>query len=143
MRREEFVRTCGLACLGGFFLTSFLEGCSGSRNIAGTIDHSDLVVPVSAFKRDQGSFLNYIVVQNESLKYPVCVYRRSETEFTALLMRCTHQGAELQVFGDRLECPAHGSRFSNTGAVENGPADTNLRSFPVTVLNDQIHISLK
>ena len=122
---------------------SALEGCGSSKIIAGTIDKSNLVVPVAAFQENTSSFRKYIVVSHPQLKYPVCVYRFTATEYTALLMRCTHQGTELQVFGDRLECPAHGSEFSNTGQVKNGPADTNLRSFPVITQNDQLLISLK
>jgi len=143
MRRVEFLKTCGLACSGGFFLTSVLEGCGNSTFITGTIDHSDLVVPLSVFQRDENAFRRYVVVQHESLKYPVCVYRLSNTEYSALWMCCTHQGTELEIFGDRLECPAHGSRFSDTGKVENGPASTDLRTFPVAVSDNQIHISLK
>jgi Rieske Fe-S protein len=143
MERKDFIKTCGFACLGGVLFSSILEGCSGSKIIAGTIDHDNLVVPASVFGQDKSSIKKYVVVQHPQLKYPVCVYRFSETEYTALLMRCTHQGAELQVFGDRLECPAHGSQFSNKGQVKNGPADTNLRTFPVIIQNDQILISLK
>jgi Rieske Fe-S protein len=122
MERSTFLKTCGFACLSGGFLISALEGCAGSKMIAGTIDNSNLVVPASVFKKENGSYF---------------------TEYSALLMRCTHQGTELQVFGDRLECPAHGSQFSDTGQVKNGPADTNLRSFPVTNQNNQLLISLK
>lgn len=143
MERKEFIRTCGFACLSGAVIVGALEGCAGTKTIAGTISNSNLVVPVAAFQGNKGSFNKYIVVQHAQLKYPVCVYRFTETQYTALLMRCTHQGAELQVFGDRLECPAHGSAFSDTGQVKNGPADINLRSFPVIVQNDQLLISLK
>jgi Rieske Fe-S protein len=143
MERKEFIKTCGFACLGGLFLSSALEGCAGTKMITGTIENADLVVPENSFVEAKSSFKKYIVVQHDSLKYPVCVYRFSATEYTALLMRCTHQGAELQVFGDRLECPAHGSQFDDKGQVKNGPADTNLRSFPVTVQNNNIHILLK
>jgi Rieske Fe-S protein len=58
-------------------------------------------------------------------------------------MRCTHQGTELQVFGDKLQCPAHGSEFNSKGGVQNGPADTTLRTFPVEIKNNLLHISLK
>lgn len=58
-------------------------------------------------------------------------------------MQCTHQGAELQVFGDKLQCPAHGSEFSNKGSLENGPADRNLRNFPIIIDNGTLKISLK
>jgi len=98
---------------------------------------------MTSFQLHKDSFRKYVVVQHEKLKYPVCVYRFSETAYTALLMRCTHQGAELQVFGARLQCPAHGSEFNNKGVVQTGPADTNLRTFPVTLFNNQLLISLK
>ncbi|MBS1524100.1 MAG: Rieske (2Fe-2S) protein [Bacteroidetes bacterium] len=142
MQRKEFIKTCGMACLGAAFLGIAFEGCSGSKMIAGTMDRSGLLVPLASFDLGTGSHRKYIVVQHEKLRYPVCVYRFDANTYTALLMRCTHQGAELQVFGDRLECPAHGSRFDNHGAVENGPADTSLRSFPVQILEDQLHITL-
>ena len=142
MERKEFIKTCGFACLGGTLFGAILQGCGSSKIITAEINHSDMVVPLAAFT-DNNSFKKHVVVQNQQLKYPICVYRFSETEYTALLMRCTHQGAELQVFGDRLECPAHGSQFSNKGQVKNGPADANLRTFPVTVSKDQILISLK
>jgi len=142
MERKAFLKTCGFACLGGSVLLGALESCGTSKMVTGTINNSNLVVPLNAFQ-NKGSFNKYIVVQHAELKYPVCVYRFSQTEYSAVLMRCTHQGAELQVFGDKLECPAHGSTFSNTGQVKNGPADTNLRTFPVIVQNDQLLISLK
>lgn len=142
MRREDFLKTCGFACLGGA-LFGLLEGCAGSgKSVEGAIEQSDLVVPAAAFE-NRGSFRRYIVVQHARLKYPVCVYRFTETEYTALLLRCPHQGAELQVFGSRLQCPAHGSEFDDKGVVKNGPADRNLRTFPVTELNHQLYISLK
>jgi Rieske Fe-S protein len=141
MERKEFIKSCGFACLSGSLLFSALEGCSGGKIIAGTIDKNNLTVPDTAFQ-DKDAFKKYVVVNHPDLKFPVCVYRFSSTEYTAMLMRCTHQGAELQVYGDRLECPAHGSQFTNTGKVVNGPADTNLRTFPVRVQNNQLLISL-
>jgi nitrite reductase/ring-hydroxylating ferredoxin subunit len=143
MKRDEFLKTCGFACLGGSLLGVLLEGCATSgKTIGGAIEESDLVIPVTAFQNKE-SFRKYVIVQHEKLKYPVCVYRFSESEYTALLMRCPHQGAELQVFGSRLQCPAHGSEFDDKGVVKNGPADTNLRTFPVNEHNQQLYISLK
>jgi nitrite reductase/ring-hydroxylating ferredoxin subunit len=143
MERKEFLKNCGYACLGASMLSVFLESCNSSRQVEGTILNADLVVPLSSFRHHKDSFRKYIIVDHEKLKYPICVYRFSENHYSALLMRCTHQGTELQVFGERLQCPAHGSEFSNTGIVHNGPADTNLRTFPVILQNDQLYISLK
>jgi len=107
---------------------------------------SDLIVPLGEFefiKKEQVQFRTYVVVQNEQLQYPVCVYRMSSTDYTALWMRCTHQGTELQAFGDKLHCPAHGSEFNKKGGVENGPAANALRTFTVVVADGQLKISLK
>ena len=88
-------------------------------------------------------FKKYVIVQNDILQYPVCIYRFSVNDYAALWMRCTHQGTELQAFGDTLQCPAHGSEFTNKGFVQNGPADKKLRTFPVIIENNQLKISLK
>jgi Rieske Fe-S protein len=143
MERKEFLKTCGYACLGGGMLGSLLAGCHSAKLITGDIAGSDMVVPVSLFVKKDRGFRKYVVVHNELLEFPICLYRFNETTYSALLMKCTRQGAELQVFGDRLQCPAHGSEFNDKGVVQTGPADTNLRSFPVTIQSDQLKISLK
>lgn len=146
MDRKEFLKTCGFACVGGTGITAVLQGCSTTKQLGARIVGDDLVIPVSDFEtknRGEVYFKKHLVIQNELLQYPVCVFRKSENEYTALWMRCTHQGTELQVFGDRLQCPAHGSEFDNKGAVQNGPADMKLRSFPVVIENNQVKISLK
>jgi len=145
MERKEFIKTCAFACLGGTAGGALLQSCAGSKIINGKIVDSDIIIPLSDFenKKSTDSFKKYIVVQNDLLQYPICVYRISDTEYTALWMSCTHQGSELQVFGDKLQCPAHGSEFSNRGDIQNGPADRSLRAFPVKIENNQLFISLK
>jgi Rieske Fe-S protein len=94
-------------------------------------------------KKGSTAFSSFIIVRNDALKFPVCVYRINESEYTALWMRCTHQGAELQASGDVLQCSAHGSEFTSNGHVRTGPADKDLRTFPVTVTNNEIFIDLR
>src|SRR5579863_5116725 len=101
MERKEFIKTCGFACLGGATFSSLLESCSSTKMVSGTINKSDLVVPVSSFFIKENKYRKYIVVHNDQLSYPVCLYRFNENEYSALFMRCSHQGAELQVFGDK------------------------------------------
>jgi nitrite reductase/ring-hydroxylating ferredoxin subunit len=139
MNRKQFMVGCGLCLLG---MPEWLSGCAGTRYLSVPIEGDSLVVPVQSFTPEEKKALKYLVVHNDRLEYPICVYRFSENEYKALLMKCTHQGTELQVFGDRLQCPAHGSEFSNTGEVQNGPADTPLRTFAVTVTGENIRIKL-
>ena len=135
-----------MACMSGMGMSMLLQACVSSKSLSGNIVADDLLIPVSDFETKNGNetfYKKYIVVNNDLLQYPICVYRFSENEYSALWMRCTHQGTELQVFGDKLQCPAHGSEFNNRGAVQNGPADNTLRTFAVKIENNQLKISLK
>lgn len=146
MHRKEFIKNCGYACLGSTALIGLLQGCNSTKILQGSINGSDLLIPLKEFEiKSTGGvkFKNSLLIQNDILQYPVCVFRLKENEYTALWMQCTHQGTELQVFGDKLQCPAHGSEFDNRGNMQNGPAISGLRTFPVIVENDMLKISLK
>lgn len=133
MDRRNFIAASCIGCMSGGLMLSILEGCSTSKIISASIIGSDLIVLLPDFrmgKRDKTKFKEYVVVQNERLQYPICIYRFDENNYQALWMKCTHQGTELQVFGDKLQCPAHGSAFNDHGKVENGPANAPLRTFP-------------
>ena len=146
MDRKQFIKTCGLTCFCATSVATLMQSCSASRIITGNIEADELVVSLDHFEPEEGTeteFRKYIIVYNDLIKYPICVFRFNEREYTALWMRCTHQGNELRVFGDMLQCPAHGSEFDNRGDVKNGPAEVALRSFPVTIGKNQIRISLK
>ncbi len=121
-----------MGCLGVLTSSLLLQGCTGTRYVSGTIEDSFLKIPEDIFLNEDNTYLNHVVVQNDALLYPIAVFRFGSNDYKALLMKCTHQGTELQVFGDRLQCPAHGSEFTNDGSVQNGPADTSLRSLPIT-----------
>lgn len=144
MNRQEFIKVCGLSCAGLVSTSLFLHGCSGTKYLNAEINGDFMEIPLSAFQNETGSELrDYLVVENSRLSYPIAIYRHNENAFTALLMRCTHQGTELRVFGDRLECPAHGSEFTNNGSVQSGPADNELRTFPVLIESEILKIDLR
>jgi Rieske Fe-S protein len=143
MNRTQFLMHCGSCCAGIVGLSSLLAGCSGTKYIDASIEADELLIPSSAFLKEGSpdAYLPHIVAQNQKLEYPIVVFRSTDARYTALLMRCTHQGTELQVFGDRLQCPAHGSEFNAEGKVQNGPADVSLRKFAVTA--DAQHVRIK
>src|SRR5882672_3837767 len=106
MQREEFIKICCAVCAGGSLIT-LLQSCAGSKMISAPIEGSDLVVPLSEFvipKTDPKRFRNYLIIENDRLDYPVCLFRFDDGQYSALWLRCTHQGTELQVFGDKLHC---------------------------------------
>ncbi|PHR70708.1 MAG: (2Fe-2S)-binding protein [Lutibacter sp.] len=146
MNRKEFIKTCGLACVGSLAFGTFLQSCASIKMVDGIIKGENIIVPVSEFeivKDQKKSFLNYIIVQNNQLQFPITVYRINESQYSALLMRCTHQGNELTAYGDKLQCSAHGSEFDKQGNATNGPAEDRLRKFPVSIENQQLKISIK
>jgi Rieske Fe-S protein len=146
MDRKEFIKTCGFACLGLGTIGLSLESCAGSKMITAQISGENMILPLTEFdviKNEIKSFRKYVVIENDQLQYPICVYRISETEYSALYMRCTHQGTELSAYGDKLVCSAHGSEFDNKGRAQGPPADKALKSFPVSIDNQNLKISLK
>jgi Rieske Fe-S protein len=145
MDRKQFVKQCGFACLGAAGFSILAQSCAGTRQINATVINNQLEVPLSSFVVSGNKttpYKRYVVVSSEQLNYPVVVYREAENEYTALLLRCSHQYNELNVTGEILSCPAHGSEFDRKGNVINGPADTGLRSFPVTRDNQNLYIQL-
>ena len=146
MRRREFIKQGCTACLSLTVLSTLVSSCVATKYISGELGKDGLTLSKDEFKVKQKggtAYSSFIIVRNDALQFPICVYRLNENEYSALWMKCTHQGAELQASGDVLQCPAHGSEFNNKGEVTNGPAGANLRTFPVTVTNNELFIDLR
>jgi glycine/D-amino acid oxidase-like deaminating enzyme/nitrite reductase/ring-hydroxylating ferredoxin subunit len=76
---------------------------------------------LSAVKRGEGKILD--------LKGgPVAAYRNARGKVTLLSPVCTHLGCRVSwnAAESTWDCPCHGSRFSSTGAVLSGPAESPL-----------------
>jgi len=75
----------------------------------------------------------------------VLVANTSDGVFVADEM-CTHEDARLcdgNLSGTLVKCPLHGSRFDLvTGQVLEDPATQDLTTYPVTVVEDEVFISL-
>jgi Rieske Fe-S protein len=145
MKRRTFARAC-VYCIGGAMLPPFLAGCQSTYYTQGVMERDGISVMRSEFnylKKDQPMTRPYIVVRNDKMTFPICLYRFSDENYSALLMKCTHQGSELNASGDHLHCPSHGSEFNNKGKVTQGPAEEDLRSFKVATDGDKIFIDLR
>jgi len=146
MDRKEFLKTCGFACLGAVGVSTLVQSCTPFKHVNAPIINNQLQIPLSAFiqrsKKVDTQFKRYIVVRNEQLNYPLVIYRNSDNDYTALLLRCSHQFNELNVNGELLSCPAHGSEFNPKGEVLQGPAEMKLRSFITSADTQNLYIHL-
>lgn len=145
MRRKSFLKVCALQCLAGSALLTSLQNCSSTQSIAVTHSDNQLTVPISAFAIEKNGDIKYkhvIVVRHEKLDFPVAIYRTNTTDYRAFMLRCTHQGSELNVYGDLISCSAHGSEFDNMGNVMQGPAEQRLKQYAVRATSDNLYIPL-
>lgn len=146
MKRREFITNSCTACLSIAVFSRLLPSCTTTKYITGELNKDGLIIDADHFSmRNNGKkvYREYIIIRNEDLKFPICIYRFSDLDYSALWMQCAHQGAEVQVMGSYLHCPAHGSEYDNKGHVTNGPAIRDLKTFPVSVKNDQLFIDLR
>ena len=146
MNRRKFITNSCIACLSATAMSGLLSSCKATQYISGKLDKDGLLIAADEFiikNKGKTSYRSFIIVRNDTLQYPICVYRFNDNMYSAVWMRCSHQGTELQVSGDYLQCAAHGSEFSNKGKITNGPADKDLRTFPVTVNKNELFIDLR
>lgn len=122
-------------------------GCGTSNYFAATtVDQNRISIKKSEFNTEDDAGARkrkYVLIRLMQYNFPIIIYRFDNDTYSALLMECTHKNCELQPQGDFLICPCHGSEFSNTGIVQNPPAEENLRTFQTTQDNEHIYIQLR
>lgn len=133
--RRAFLGACagavaGLAVVscGGMF-----AGCEATTTAPGTNPPTGgtLTLDVSSLTADGMSF---VTTQRGPDGKRIAIARKSETEYVALSMQCTHESNEMSPpNGGVITCPFHGSKFDLlTGAVQTGPATAPLRKYETT-----------
>ncbi|MFW2476884.1 MAG: ubiquinol-cytochrome c reductase iron-sulfur subunit [Sediminibacterium sp.] len=144
MNRKDFILRSCTACLGVSSVATLFSSCATTKFSNGKLLKDGIVIDIQEFViNGSDKHRLYIIIRNEELVFPICVYRFSDKDYSAIWMQCAHQGAELNVSGDYLQCPAHGSEYDNRGQITNGPADRNLRTFPVTINKNELFIDLR
>jgi cytochrome b6-f complex iron-sulfur subunit len=135
MDRKEFLSVFGLGaaaiacsyCLGGCSAND--AGITGPTNVDFTLD---LTAPANSALKSAGGYLynSGVIVANTG------------TSYIAVSSACTHQGNTVvyDSASSGFYCSAHGSRFSQSGAVTNGPAGSPLTSYKTTLTGSQLRV---
>jgi len=93
MNRKDFILKSCVACTSMTLLSGFIESCTTVRFASGSLNDNGILVDLKEFDTKKDSKRTYVIVRNEALQFPICVYRLDDNNYSALLMQCTHQGA--------------------------------------------------
>jgi Rieske Fe-S protein len=136
MDRREFVVSCALAGCG-----LMLSGCvamvthpvpvSGGRVQLSLASYPELAKPNGAIR-----------ILPAAASDPIYVLAVGTSEYRAVSPICTHRGCTVDVQGERLVCPCHGSTYDRNGTVLRGPAERALTRYPVAREGDTLVITL-
>jgi cytochrome b6-f complex iron-sulfur subunit len=144
MDRKEFIKTCGVACVGYSMLPVFLESCASTNYYAkSSFQENRIIINKAEFLVGNNNKLRkYVLTKADKFSYPIYIFRFSEDTYSALLLECTHKSCELEPHGEYITCPCHGSEFTNKGVVQNPPAEKNLIAFKTTTDDENIYVQL-
>jgi cytochrome b6-f complex iron-sulfur subunit len=144
MERDEFLSKLGLGlaivCTG-----CSLVACGSKSSNPGPSQGNPPVGSGNLFSVDISSQLPNI--GDSTVQHGVILVRiaagNTAAAFTAVQVACTHQGTSIGYNAGQgiFICPAHGSEFSKTGAVLQGPAALPLQEYTVTVTGTALTVS--
>lgn len=132
--RREFVASCAMLS------AAFLAGCAAMVThpvpvVSGTIrlslrQYPELAKPDGAVK-----------LQPDGREEPIYLLAQGG-DFVAVSPICTHRGCTVDVSGERLVCPCHGSTYDRDGRVLKGPAQRPLQRFNISRAGDELVLEL-
>ena len=143
MERRKFVKNCCYTAIGIPVLGSVLSSCGSIFYATATTEKNKLVVKKSAFvwvKKEKEVIRDFVLVKTDSMEFPISLYKMDDDTYSASVMRCTHRGCELNVGGGIYTCPCHGSEFSTSGKVLEGPAEKDLTTYKTETDHEHIYI---
>jgi cytochrome b6-f complex iron-sulfur subunit len=131
--RRRFLGACACAVAG----TALTGGCASLALRHVTPVDGRLLLPLLQHPEltETGGSL---AVLPEGQETPVFILALGGRRFAALSPICTHLGCTVEIQGERLVCPCHGSTYDREGRVLRGPAEDALRSYPVRVTPDEV-----
>lgn len=144
MERNEFLAKLGIgtlaACLGCNMVSCSKSGSPGPSNgnntpPAGTTVNVDLTSTIKNVG-DQTVSNGIIIVRLATAN--------TASSFTAVQVACTHEGNSINYNNSQgmFICPVHGSEFSKTGALLQGPATRSLKQYNVMVTGTTLTVTV-
>jgi len=131
--RRDFLKTLG-STLAGVAVVGFvaptINSCSSPTGPGSQVAPFNISVSVSSLTQNNQALRTATPDSNSLL-----IVRQSATSFITLLLICPHAlcgGSSMGKSGNSIFCTCHGSVFSLTGQVTQGPAQSNLTTYSTT-----------
>jgi len=135
MNRNQFLQELAKLAGASVILPFCLPSCMRLTFVPFLVEGRRMVVKKSHFEENQ-----FVLLKPAELPAPVYLCQLENGKYSAVLMRCTHRGCEVRPAGKELHCPCHGSAFTASGKVLEGPAQHPLRRFEVSSDEENIYI---
>lgn len=143
MERKDFLQKFAIG--GSILLTAPILFNSCSDGTDDVIDDADNNNDDDAITIDltNDDFSDLGTVGGYAYSGNIIIIRSGDDSYLAFSKICTHQGCTVtyNASENELPCPCHGSVFSTTGAVLNGPASSGLKKYSVTKEGDALKIT--
>ena len=140
MQRRKFIKSCCITTVGITVGGSILQSCGSIYYASVSHEANRLIIKKSEFLNSKNKERPFVLIKPDNSEFPICVYKIKDT-YVASLLKCTHRGCELNVGGGIYSCPCHGSEFSVSGKLLEGPAEDDLKTFKIETDNEHIYIS--
>ena len=144
--RREFCACCGKAA--GLLALGAVTGCGGGSptgpssnaqslaSVTATVSGRSVSVAIGA-SSPLAATGGMAIAQTSIGTF--LLTRTGAGTMTVLTATCTHEGCTISGFsGSQFICPCHGSTFTTSGAVVQGPANRALQQFPAQVSGDLV-----
>ena len=137
MPRRDFVRVCAttLVAMG-------LGACATLPTQRVPLRDGVVTLPFARYP-ELRTANGAIRIVPEGLEEELFVIALAAGEYSVLSPICTHLGCTVEIEGQRLVCPCHGSTYDLRGTVLRGPAEEALTRYPARVEGDAVVIALR
>ncbi|MDB5001860.1 MAG: Rieske 2Fe-2S protein [Mucilaginibacter sp.] len=145
MEREEFLSKLGIGALAVCMGCSMVA-CSKSGNANPSNNNVNTPPAGTTFSVDLGSSLT--AVGDSKISNGIILVRIASgnaiSSFTAVQVACTHEGTAINYNNSQglFICPLHGSEFSKSGALIQGPATTSLKQYTVAIAGSTLTVTV-
>jgi cytochrome b6-f complex iron-sulfur subunit len=146
MERDEFLSKLGIGALAVCMGCS-LVSCGKSGDATPSNGNNTTTPPTgTTFSVDLNSALT--AVGDSKVSNGIILVRiaagNAVSSFTAVQVACTHEGTSINYNNGQgiFICPLHGSEFSKTGSLIQGPATTPLKQYAVTIAGNTLTVTV-